>query len=96
MFLLGLTLRTTIYCGVIKNDANAQIPGNDVSLIAKLEGISLTERLMNKVTHRSWGEDFMNIYLDLSIYISHSSSIFACPRVARIVVRARLVRKDGY
>ena len=35
---------------------------------------------MNKVIHRSWGEDFANIYLDLSIYISHSSSIFACPR----------------
>jgi hypothetical protein len=50
---------------------------------------------MNKVIHRSWGEDFVNIYLDLSIYISPSSSIFACPRVARSVVPAKLVRKDG-
>ena len=32
---------------------------------------------MNRLIHRSWGEGFVNIFLDLSIHISHfSSSIF--------------------
>jgi hypothetical protein len=29
---------------------------------------------MNRVIHRSWGEGFVNIFLDLSKYISHFSS----------------------
>jgi len=34
---------------------------------------------MNRLIHRSWGEGFVTIFLDLSIHISHlSSSTFVC------------------
>ena len=29
---------------------------------------------MNRLIHRSWGKGFVNIFLDLSKYISHFSS----------------------
>jgi hypothetical protein len=35
--------------------------------------------LINRLIHRSWGETFVNIFLDLSNYISHfSSSTVVC------------------
>jgi hypothetical protein len=34
---------------------------------------------MNRLIHRSWGEGFVNIFLDLSINISRfSSSTYVC------------------
>ncbi len=34
---------------------------------------------MNRLIHRSWGEGVVNIFLELSINISHfSSSIYVC------------------
>jgi hypothetical protein len=35
---------------------------------------------MNRLIHRSWGEDFANISLDLFTNFSHSSSAFISGR----------------
>ena len=42
-------------------------------------------RLMHKVIHRSWGEGFVNISLDLSIPISHFP-----PRLLSVLLEKRL------
>lgn len=45
-------------------------------LAEKFAGNRLTERLINKVIHRSWGENSMKIFLDLLTHTSRSSSNF--------------------
>ena len=37
-------------------------------------GNSSPDKLMNRVIHRSWGEGFLNISLDLSLKVSRSTS----------------------
>ena len=45
--------------------------------VGKCEVFGQLGNLINRLIHRSWGEGFVNIFLDLSIYISHfSSSMF--------------------
>lgn len=52
-------------CSIIR-----QRPLND----RKMRVFWLTGDLMNRLVHRSWGEKFVNIFLDLSKYISTFSS----------------------
>ena len=79
LFLLGLTLRTTISCGAIDDGTNAYILGKHVLEVEKCPVFWWQSDLMNRLIHRSWGEGFVNIFLDLSIHISHfSSSTFVC------------------
>jgi len=56
LFLLGLTLRTTRSCGGACSWTNAYFLGKHVSWIAKWEGNSLKQGVINRVIHRSWGE----------------------------------------
>ena len=76
MFLLILTLRATIYCGAVNDEINAYILGKDVFQAVKWEEYSSWKRLINRVIPRSWGEDSVNISLDLSMNISHFSPRF--------------------
>ena len=39
--------------------------------------------LINRLIHRSWGEGFANIFLDLSIHIFHFSSRLFSPALQR-------------
>ena len=53
---------------------NAQFLGNEVLEIAKCPVFGWQGDLINRLIHRSWGETFVTIFLDLSKYISHFSS----------------------
>ena len=55
MFLLGLTLRTTISCGAIQEETNAYILGKDVLTVRKWPLIERQSDVMNRLIHRSWG-----------------------------------------
>jgi len=63
VFLLILYLITTIYCGAVNDETNAYILGKDVFQTVKWEEDSSWKRLINRVIHRSWGEDSVNISL---------------------------------
>jgi hypothetical protein len=75
--------------------ANAYFLGKDVFKVGKYPLFRCQDDLMNRLIHRSWGEGFVNIFLDLSMRISRSNTIFVCDLVARILIRMRLVRYAG-
>ena len=49
---------------------NAYFLGNDVCLIENYAGLGRQGDLMNRLIHRSWGEGFVNFFLDLFVNIS--------------------------
>ena len=53
---------------------NAYFLGKDVLEMENCAVLGWQGDLINRLIHRSWGEDFVNIFLDLFIYISHFSS----------------------
>ena len=53
---------------------NAYFLGNDVLEMENCAVFGWQGDLINRLIHRSWGEGFVNIFLDLFIYISHFSS----------------------
>jgi len=58
---------------------NAYFLGNDLLEVEKCEVFWWQGDLINRLIHRSWGEGFAKIFLDLSKHISHfSSSTFVC------------------
>ena len=53
---------------------NAYFLGKDVLEMENCAVFGRQGDLINRLIHRSWGEGFVNIFLDLSIHISHFSS----------------------
>jgi hypothetical protein len=86
---------TTISCGVEAEETNAYLLGKDVFDAGKHPLFRWQDDLINSLIHRSWGDGFVNIFLDLSMRISRSNTIFVCDLVARILIRVRLVRYAG-
>lgn len=62
-------------------------------LVEKFAGNRLTERLINKVIHRSWGENSMKIFLDLfkHIFTVSPRRLFAVRKISY-----RMVSLSGY
>ena len=67
---------TPIYCGTAPFSTNAYFLGNDVLKVEKCAIFGWRGNLMNRLIHRSWGEGFSNIFLDLSANFSLFSSTF--------------------
>jgi hypothetical protein len=67
MLLTYFPRSTTICCGVRADEANAYFLGKDVFEMEKYPLFRGQDDLMNRLIHRSWGEGFVNISLDLSI-----------------------------
>ena len=68
---------TTIYCGVEAEETNAYLLGKDVFDAGKHPLFRWQDDLINRLIHRSWGEGFVNISLDLlagSRHEMHSTS----------------------
>jgi len=68
---------TPIYCGATSFSTNAYFLGKDVLKVEKCTIFWGQGNLMNRLIHRSWGEGFSNIFLDLSANFSLLSSAFA-------------------
>lgn len=68
---------TPIYCGATSFSTNAYFLGKDVLNVEKCAIFWWQGNLMNRLIHRSWGEDFSNIFLDLSANFSLFASAFA-------------------
>jgi len=66
LFLTYFHGSTTISCGVETGGANAYFLGKDVFEVGKHPLFRWQDNLMNRLIHRSWGEGFANISLDLS------------------------------
>jgi hypothetical protein len=54
---------------------NAYYLGNEHLTIKKIRKCEWTDNLINRPIHRSWGESFVTIFLDLSLLIIHCSSL---------------------
>jgi hypothetical protein len=64
---------------------NAYYLGNEHLTIEKLRKFERADNLINRLIHRSWGESFVTIFLDLSLLIIHCSSLTgACALGRRI------------
>jgi hypothetical protein len=74
LFLAYGSRNTPISCGIGAVSINAYFLGIDLLEIEKCAVFGWWGDLMNRLIHRSWGEGFVNIFLDLSINISHCSS----------------------
>jgi len=61
-------------CGTWSVSINAYFLGKDRLTREECEEFGWDGDLMNRLIHRSWGEGFLNIFLDLFINISFSSS----------------------
>ena len=66
--------KTPISCGTGSVSINAYFLGKDRLTREKREEFGWEGDLMNRLIHRSWGEGFVNIFLDLFINFSHCSS----------------------
>jgi len=58
-----------IYGGMASSYINAYFLSKDVFLIEEYAVLEQQGDLMNRLIHRSWGESFVNIFLDLFINI---------------------------
>jgi hypothetical protein len=60
-----------------------------------MRGFEYRAELIHRLIHRSWGETFLNIFLDLSKYISHfSSSTVVC--ALRGITKGPLLEGCGF
>jgi hypothetical protein len=69
-FLTYVSRNTPISCGTGAVLINAYILGKDLLKREKCAVFGGEGDLMNRLIHRSWGEGFVNIFLDLFINIS--------------------------
>jgi len=67
LVLINFSQSTPISCGARAVSINAHVLGKDVVEIVKCALQGWQSDLMNRFIHRSWGESFVNIFLDLSI-----------------------------
>ena len=67
---------TPISCGLWTDTINAHVLGKVVVEMVKCALQEWQSDLMNRFIHRSWGESFVNIFLDLSIALLTSPSRF--------------------
>jgi len=69
LFIYVVFYKYPIYWGMASTYINAYFLSKDVFFIEKYAGLEQHGDLMNRLIHRSWGENFVNIFLDLSINI---------------------------
>jgi hypothetical protein len=74
LFLTYLPRNTPTSCGTAAVSINAYFLGKDLLTMEKCAEFVWEGELMNRLIHRSWGEGFVNIFLDLFINIPHCSS----------------------
>ena len=70
-FLTYFSRNTPIFWGTGAASINAYFLGKDLLKREKFAEFGWDGDLMNRLIHRSWGEGFVNIFLDLFINISH-------------------------
>ena len=74
MFLTYVFRNTPISCGTGAVSINAYFLGKDLLTMEKCAEFVWEGDLMNRLIHRSWGESFVNIFLDLFINSPQCSS----------------------
>jgi hypothetical protein len=70
LFLTYFSRNTPISCGAGAVSINAYFLGKDLLKKEKCVEFGWWGDLMNRLIHKSWGEGFVNIFLDLFINIS--------------------------
>jgi len=74
LFLTNFVETPPICCGTWAILINAYFIGKDRLAMKKCAEFGWEGDLMNRLIHRSWGEGFVRIFLELFIKISHCSS----------------------
>ena len=74
LFLTNFVETPPICCGTWAILINAHFIGKDRLTMKKCAEFGWEGDLMNRLIHRSWGEGFVRMFLDLFIKISHFSS----------------------